>query len=896
MKLVRCTIRNYRVHQECRVEFDPQRTLIGGSNECGKSTLVEAIHRALFLKAKGNTEYHRAMQPHRGGQPEVELQFALGAQRYHLQKCFGTNGTISLVPEGGQGLNGDEAENALAHLLTGADPARGKQMLEQWSHLWVWQGLSGSDPTLEASRHSTALFQYLQEKGGAAAVQSGLDAELAARFREAADTLFRQNGQPKTGTNLDAAIKNAELTAQRLEKARQRLEAADQHLREYQAAEKTIQENSRSLETLRRQKRDIDDRVRQVHLARKQEEVQQRQWQEVAAKRADLISQQERILDLETRLAKHREALEPLTAQESRLQQTAEEARRKAVKIAREHDQATQAVSQARQHRDLMQAVVNRFEKHAALSNLTEQARQAEKLQKEAAELQESLARLPEITESRLKTLRSLENEAATAQATLDAMATAIEVVASNEPVQLEDQSIQPGETKIITDATELRLGNFARIRIRPGGGTTLEDARRRQANSARQFSESLVQHGLHTIDEAAELLRRRQHQETQLTALRHRLKQERGDTLSSRLEEAKAAATRADTDLQRRVELFADLPPDLESASQAARKADDALTKATQQEAKAKTLKETESHTAESAAERLETHRRILAEERASASDWQARHQLLEEASGNNEARLKQLKLLTQSECDAKKALEATRQNLDKLGADQVETDSERLTRALIQLEAALHEAHTRRAVAEANLRSNGIDDPHADYAAESAADTAAREHLAVEQRKADAIRLLADLFSREQRALADQFTQPLAEAIQGYLTCLFGPEARANVTVNEDAFSGLELVRPGQEGAAIAFEQLSGGAKEQVAAAMRLAVAEVLAAGFGGSLPVIFDDAFAYSDPERVQTLQRMLDRAAERGLQLIILTCNPADYAALGARQTMLSPPAP
>ena len=62
-------------------------------------------------------------------------------------------------------------------------------------------------------------------------------------------------------------------------------------------------------------------------------------------------------------------------------------------------------------------------------------------------------------------------------------------------------------------------------------------------------------------------------------------------------------------------------------------------------------------------------------------------------------------------------------------------------------------------------------------------------------------------------------------------------------------------------------------------------------MAANHDGKLPIVFDDAFAYSDPERVKTLQRMLDLAAERGLQVIILSCNPADYAGLGAQLTRL-----
>ncbi|HCN78449.1 MAG TPA: hypothetical protein DIT13_14805, partial [Verrucomicrobiales bacterium] len=90
----------------------------------------------------------------------------------------------------------------------------------------------------------------------------------------------------------------------------------------------------------------------------------------------------------------------------------------------------------------------------------------------------------------------------------------------------------------------------------------------------------------------------------------------------------------------------------------------------------------------------------------------------------------------------------------------------------------------------------------------------------------------------------------------------------------------------------AAIGFDQLSGGAREQVAAAFRLAMAEILAQAHDGCLPVVFDDAFAYSDPERVRRLQAMLDLAARRGLQIILLTCAPGDYALLGAREVTLA----
>ncbi|MFM7109120.1 MAG: ATP-binding protein, partial [Planctomycetaceae bacterium] len=77
-----------------------------------------------------------------------------------------------------------------------------------------------------------------------------------------------------------------------------------------------------------------------------------------------------------------------------------------------------------------------------------------------------------------------------------------------------------------------------------------------------------------------------------------------------------------------------------------------------------------------------------------------------------------------------------------------------------------------------------------------------------------------------------------------------------------------------------------------EQVAAAFRLAMADILAADHDGCLPIVFDDAFVNSDPARISAVQAMLDRAAERGLQVIVLSCNHRDYDGFGAATRELS----
>ena len=51
MRLINCQVQNVRIHSNLIIDFSPKITLIGGDNETGKSSLIEALHRSLFLKA-----------------------------------------------------------------------------------------------------------------------------------------------------------------------------------------------------------------------------------------------------------------------------------------------------------------------------------------------------------------------------------------------------------------------------------------------------------------------------------------------------------------------------------------------------------------------------------------------------------------------------------------------------------------------------------------------------------------------------------------------------------------------------------------------------------------------------------------------------------------------------
>jgi len=282
---------------------------------------------------------------------------------------------------------------------------------------------------------------------------------------------------------------------------------------------------------------------------------------------------------------------------------------------------------------------------------------------------------------------------------------------------------------------------------------------------------------------------------------------------------------------------------------------------------------------------------RREVQQEELHLRDLSVQLRVLVDEYGDDADRGSRLAALQAARASAEGQLALTRRQLEALHPPALARDKTRLDRALAQCESDLHDAKTQQAVASNTLWSDGSVDPQeaCDFAA--ARLRAAEDRFTSVQRRAQAVQLLHQLFLAEQRALADQFTRPFAEKIAGYLQCLFGAGAHVHVRLEQNAFAGLEFVSPAQRGDAFSFESLSAGTKEQVAAAVRLAMAEVLAENSDHCLPVIFDDAFAYSDPDRVAVLQRMLDRAAARGLQIIVLSCNPSDYVTLGARSVLL-----
>ncbi len=898
MKLLSATVRNYRLHREVPVAFDPSRTLIGGPNEVGKSTFIEAIHRGLFLKAKGSGALHKSMASTlHAGHPEVEISFEAGGHAYTVRKRFsGQNGTAQLSQAGGQSWQGDDAEEKLASLLGCEDPsgrATAGKINEQWAHLWVWQGKSGDDPAEHTASQQTELLQRLQDTGGSVAMQSELDAKVANRFAKAREQTFVRAGNAKANSDLDRAQTELGKAEAIHTAASERLGKLQQAITDYESAEATLQRTASDLEELRKQQQTVKEKITQAEGLQQKEREQKAAVDTAKENQAAQDAIEESIDALRKRIADLQNSLKPKQEEVAQAESRIADLRKRSGEADRELQDAQTATRNARLRRDLAAAYVSVHEKRDSLAKIEKRLERIRALQSDIEGHRRRLSELPEIDRDALEQIQAIEGELGQAKAALNAMAAEIEIVAADQAVRVGDQSLQTGGSRTIAETTDVNVGDSICLRIHPGGGDSLGAARETVRSLIERLQAALDQHGLETTKRASEVVAAREDLSGKIDSVESTLEELEPDATEDAHSEAQDELTAAEAKVTRLLENVKgiDAPENLAEAKTLRDAQDDAVQNAEGNEGSLKATRDALNGQVTELDGQLSALREGIDEDQRALTGSEAQLDLLLQNHGDDATRGEAIAAARKALGDAEQELIRTQKALEALQPDLLSSDRDRLERSIEQSTQQQRDAHTTKAVSQSTLRSDGSEDPKASLAQAEARLNAAREHLQSVSRKAAAIALLDDLFQEQQQALADRFSQPLADKITGYLQCLFGADARAVVTFEDNAFKAIELVRSSQAGA-MAFDALSGGTREQVAAAVRLAIAELLAAQHDGSLPIVFDDAFAYSDPERVQVLQRMLDLGATRGLQIVVLTCNPSDYAGLGARQAILT----
>jgi uncharacterized protein YhaN len=145
----------------------------------------------------------------------------------------------------------------------------------------------------------------------------------------------------------------------------------------------------------------------------------------------------------------------------------------------------------------------------------------------------------------------------------------------------------------------------------------------------------------------------------------------------------------------------------------------------------------------------------------------------------------------------------------------------------------------------------------------------------LAQEETRLAGLVLLDGLLTAERRRVSQLVSEPLNQRVSPWLSQIRGWPTQLVVEEKEGRIASIITERGGRK-EELPFDELSEGAKEQVAFLVRLTLARLLANREGERHFVILDDPLTETSPKRRPEMFRILSQAAE-DLQILFVTCH-------------------
>ena len=903
MRLLLVTVKNFRMHEDLTVEFDRIRTLVAGPNESGKSTLLEAIKRVLFHPHRSKTGLEEIKPKAGGGPPEVTLRFERCGRTFTIRKVFKkAQATAELIDETtGERFSGDEAEAQLRSLLA----LRGgtlSQAVYGWSHLWALQGEATDNPTGKDSltpAEANRLNARLQSLTGTTLTESNVDSVTYQRITDeykdsytskgvkagsplaaAAAELIAAQAAAATAANDLAELETAADTVIREEDAirslRQTSAIAQQHLATTLASLTTIEQLE---ETLRREKGEL--------------ETAEEAYQQLHKGDREIADVSESLKALRQGFASQNEEIANLRSHEQRMQNEVTSA-------PNVTSRAFAAREAAATTRDLLSTLARLFDLETQRVDLETKQAAIERVSHKLTAIEKSLRELPEVDRSTISELEDLDRQRQMGIAKLEAIATRLEVTCADVAVLIEGEQLTDGTSRTLADAADLRIGEGTTIRIIPGGGQSLAALRVEIADLESRLSRRLKELGVASISAAREDHESRLAADVESSRLQEKILDLGGKHVATRLTAVKADIEKVEAEITRKTPAGFVRPTDTTALEAAIQTAEEGQRQAERSVEQANAAYDAAVAAANAARVNRETAEQKAVEQATAVRNLEIKKAALERAYGiSREVELRRLAGLVQVAADAQ---QKTTRAIAALSPDLTRSDKQRFEMARDQHERQIKDAELRLAGAKAIVGKTGSVDLHGVKAAADARLAIATRRHAEVLRRAEAVRRLRDLFDTRRQHVAELVATPLRMKVAEYLEALYGPGCRFSITKTGDGFTDLQVARPSLGGLDFEFENLSGGTREQVAAACRLAMAELLAGeaiegGSGGDacLPVVFDDAFVNSDPDRLTAVHRVLELGARRGLQIIVLSCDPHEYAFFPAKRVDMPQPA-
>ena len=877
--------------------FSEGLNLLVGPNESGKSTVVEAVARALFERYNTGGQTLEALRPWGSNLAlEITIELEEEATRYELYRRMlvttpatelkrWENGTYQRI------LQNEGVDEFLRGLTLSKAQASGVTKPAQWGiarTLWFLQRCPADDIGA-----SDAFRDRLQEILGArpAAPERGA---MGGRIESQHASVFTGGGQLAQQSALRRALDKLaaaqalldELriqydTALQFEAALDGLQGDYQRAGEERAeAEKQTRELEERVEDLKERRRELEQAT-QAHVAATQER------QRLEGTATKYRATQTKLGEVQQQQAGLERELRAATINKEAAVRLRDEAQTAARTRKEEQEQAQEALTRAR---ELQKAHDLAGEERT----LEEVLRRLEQVDDELRVLMADHDRQVWPQREDVDTARVLQTSVQVEQARLEAVGLSLEVDLERDQAvtvtiegKAETYQGGPAAPRIFRagQSAEIVLEGVAHLRVRSGAEEAAAVAGRVQAAEAK-LADALGKFACTTIDDLGSRCAEAETHEQTIKDLKRDIRQTAGAYLN--LGQARSALAKATNALDAvlaglqltREALAQTLPPDETRLASVAH-----TTEATRNEAD------------------LIRHERQGALEQAIAAEIACQQAVSDAAiahSGHQtamETLLAAFGCATLAELEQKQAEVVGREG--KLG-EQVDGLTAAIPDHLVAPESQLATAREALASLEKSKRKLEDDiltttnrlqaaregDPYGRLLIAAEEVERDQREVADELLRAGAVRLLKQLYDVRRAAMAAPWAN--LEARCSRMLSAISAKPRS-IRLNPDCGPGQS--RDGNDW--VDWLQLSSGAQEQLQLAYRLALGEAYADRFGRQM-LVLDDVLVYTDPERHKRILEILKIGAEK-LQIFILTSHVSFYRGLVADEFVFDIPA-
>ena len=868
--------------------FEKGLNVLHGPNATGKSTLFEALLRGLLDGHRVSGKEIEEIRPWgRSLAPTVTVEFSHEETEYRITKRFLDRPSAKLErKENGRYValaEGSDADERTRKILSRNAPGRGLAKEEHWGIaqvLWAPQGkldLGALSGDLITDIKTSLGTQVTGSEGG----------PVEKRVEAVYSRIFTSGGKLKTGKDAPGIV--------RLEEA---LKKAREKRAEAQAAQQQFEEASRRVEELRARRQqakyDAAELSKRINENRTQAESYRNLLLEKEKLEARYQSAEVQYKGLKDRIAQIQSAREAINEGRRLLQKLSDDTPLYEQEKEGREKEVTDSKAELENARKDRRKVDEARNTADEARDFTENRRALERLDGQIGKITDLLQQLTALKRDRselvapatkdIRAIQKLTRERDEAQIRIDAALITLEIVphqeGSLEVISGEEagsKPLQPGKPTRVKGSPEVvaDLPGIARLRA-SGPAGSIEEYRKEYSQAAKKLRKLTQSFGTDdpveleaSADKANRLDNQIEGTEQQLAVLLS------GQTLEEMEREKTGIETLQAKLLAKHVEWEKD-PPDSTSLKAAAEEIERSFVGKVEEA-------ETGYHNALAALNAVDIKGAAIQSQLEAAEKQvktaQTRLAELESDGKTVEARDTELSELAIGWDATKGKLKEINGKLAGFGDDPV-LFLDKLERQLQAADEISNKALEEEKTEEGRLQNLSAQGTFTNLVAVEEEIAALEDQFESEELRVEAIRLLHDTLTLCQAETLSAVIGPVEAAATRTMQRITG-ERLGRLKLGE-SFEP-EVVIPGISGEPVALAGgLSGGEREQIHLATRLALADLLAKE--ERQLVVFDDVLAATDAGRLARVLTILEEAAQR-LQILILTCHPERYRGLG-----------